>query len=68
MAIVPDTARFRPMPKLSQSLRVEALSLFGNYDGDRIQRCAESTGHVLRVREKKVFCERCPAVWRDEGF
>lgn len=66
LGIVSDKSRFRSLPMLTRGSR-EATSNF-RYDQEKINDCARVIGHVLRVRENEVFCERCPVVWRDEGF
>ena len=60
LGIVSDKARYHAMPlRIDQSVRD---------DRDMVERCSSTRGHILRVREKEIYCERCPAVWKDEGF
>jgi hypothetical protein len=64
LGIISDKARFHLLTVLTGGnhlLKYES-------DATKVEICARTSGHVLRVREKEIVCERCPAVWKDEGF
>jgi len=35
---------------------------------DRIAECDRERGHVLKIGDGVIECDRCEARWRDEGF
>ena len=71
LGIISDKARFHSVPVITLERHVNETRdrLYkGLYDDEAIERCSSTRGHILRVREKEIYCERCPAVWKDEGF
>ena len=58
-----NKTRFHAIPTLFKQNRSERGELS---DKARIEGCR---GHILRIDEKgEIYCESCPARWRNEGY
>ena len=57
--------RFHPLPELDDQLGPPMIT----GDKGKIHRCTQTRGRILRIDERgEIYCERCPARWRNEGY
>lgn len=62
---ISDKSRFHPVPGIPTPSCGEDPTI---WDSHKISQCSRETGHVLKVKGNTIYCERCPASWKDEGF
>lgn len=62
---VSDKQKFRPVPLHRRGTRDESGAL---YEAEKAKKCCREKGHVLAVRDARIICLECPAIWKDEGF